>query len=60
MDWRGIAFIWGILALVVALIWLGIHLGTGWGAVMVLAGVVVGIVWLIMIFDILCAMNSDI
>lgn len=61
METKGYVIIFGMLALVVGLIWGGAELHNGYGVAMMLAGAAVGIYWLFgLVLPILGALNSDI
>lgn len=53
-------FLLGTLALAVAIVVGVIWPPSGWGVLLVIAGVVSFVAWLIMFFQILSALNSDI
>lgn len=61
MNWQGNVIVWGGLLLCIVLIIVGIWLPHSWYArTLLAAGIVGGIVWVIGIFQLAIAMNSDI
>jgi len=60
MNAKGYLYIFGSLAVVVALIAGGIYLQNGYGAAMVVIGAVGVVAWLMGMFNLIGAMNSDI
>lgn len=60
METKFYVIIFGALALIVSAIVGGLYLHNGWGMALVVAGIVAGIVWIIGMFQLGIALNSDI
>lgn len=60
MNGLGYLAVFGSLAVIVSLIVCGAWLHNGYGVVMIVAGAVAAVAWLVAAFQLASAMNSDI
>lgn len=60
MQWQFHVAVFGSLAAVIGMIVGGIYLGGGWGAVIGSVGIIGAVAWLVAVFHIASALNSDI